>query len=348
MSIETEHKIETYFLENSGGSKLSLINYGGRITNLEVPDRNGKFGNVVLNLSDDDYLKPNPFIGALIGRYANRIANASFRLNGETFEVNKNEGKNCLHGGIGGFDAVFWDVEQLSESKVVLSYDSPHLEMGFPGNLKVQVYYELTDANELKIAYRAISDMETIINLTQHSYFNLTADFNKNIEDHEILINADSFLPISETIPTGEFRAVENNVFDFRKPKKIAAEINQNDQQLETAGGYDHCFILNKETNKELGFAASAYDPKSGRFLEVLTTEPGIQFYTGNSLDGSLKIPNQKGNYEKRSGFCFETQHFPDSPNRPDFPSVILQAGEEFSSETIYKFSVKTEENNKI
>lgn len=348
MSIETKHKIETYFLKNSGGSKLSLINYGGRITNLEVPDRNGKFGNVVLNLSEADFLKPNPFIGALIGRYANRIANASFRLNGETFEVDKNEGENCLHGGVGGFDAVFWDVEQLSESKVVLSYDSPHLEMGFPGNLKVQVYYELTDANELKIAYRAISDMETIINLTQHSYFNLTGDFNKNIEDHEILINADSFLPISETIPTGEIRAVENNVFDFRKPKKIAAEINQNDQQLETAGGYDHCFILNKETNKELGFAASAYDPKSGRFLEVLTTEPGMQFYTGNSLDGNLKIPNQTGNYEKRSGFCFETQHFPDSPNRPDFPSAILQAGEEFFSETIYKFSVKTEESNKI
>ena len=348
MSIETENKIENYFLKNSGGSKLSLINYGGRITNLEVPDRNGKFGNVVLNLREADYLKPNPFIGALIGRYANRIANASFRLNGETFEVDKNEGENCLHGGVGGFDAVFWGVEKLSESKVVLSYDSPHLEMGFPGNLKVKVYYELTDANELKISYCAISDMETIINLTQHSYFNLKADFNKNIEDHVVLINADSFLPISGTIPTGEFRAVANDVFDFRKPKKIGTEINQNEQQLETAGGYDHCFILNKENNKDLSFAACAYDPESGRFLEVFTTEPGMQFYTGNSLDGSLKIPNQTGNYEKRSGFCFETQHFPDSPNRPDFPSVILQAGEEFFSETIYKFSVKTEENNKI
>ncbi|MCL6217453.1 aldose epimerase family protein [Zunongwangia pacifica] len=344
MSIKTEQKIETCLLKNENGLKLSLINYGGRITNIEVPDRNGNFGNVVLNLDEKDYLQPNPFIGALIGRYANRIANAGFHLNEEFFKVDNNEGENCLHGGIGGFDAVFWTIEKLSDTKVLLTYDSPHLEMGFPGNLKVKVSYELTKANELKIDYYAICDMETVINLTQHSYFNLTANFGKKIIDHEVFINADAFLPISATIPTGELRAVKGGAFDFNTPKRICADINENDEQLKTAGGYDHCFILNNNP-EDLSLAATAYDPESGRFLEVFTTEPGMQFYTGNSLDGSLKIPNQSGKYEKRSGFCFETQHFPDSPNQPDFPSVILQAGEEFSSTTVYKFSVKARED---
>ena len=347
MSIKTEKKIESYLLKNANGLRLNLINYGGRITNLEVPDRNGNFGNIVLNLSEENYLESNPFIGALIGRYANRIANASFTLNEKLFEIDKNEGENCLHGGNGGFDAVFWRVEKLSDSKVLLTYDSPHLEMGFPGNLKVKVYYELTNANELKIVYHAVSDQETVINLTQHSYFNLTADFNKKITDHEVFINADAFLPTSGNIPTGEIRPVKDSTFDFRKPKKIDSSIDDDNEQLKIAGGYDHCFVLNSENTKHLGIAATAYDGKSGRFLEVFTTEPGMQFYTGNSLDGSLKIPNQSGNYEKRSGFCFETQHFPDSPNQPDFPSVVIQAGEEFSSETVYKFSVKTEEDNK-
>ncbi|MDN3594446.1 aldose epimerase family protein [Zunongwangia endophytica] len=344
MSIKTEKKIESYLPKNTNGLKLNLINYGGRITNLEVPDKNGNLGNVVLNLSEEDYFEPNPFIGALIGRYANRIANASFTLNEELFEIDKNEGRNCLHAGIGGFDAVFWTVEKLSDSKVLLTYDSPHLEMGFPGNLKVNVYYELTNTNELKIAYHSVSDQETVINLTQHAYFNLTADFNKKITDHEVFINVDAFLPTSGNISTGEIRAVKDSVFDFRKPKNTDSTIDDNNEQLQIAGGYDHCFVLNNKQG--LSLAASAYDRKSGRFLEVFTTEPGVQFYTGNSLDGSLKIPNQSGNYEKCSGFCFKTQHFPDSSNQPDFSSVVIQAGEEFFSETVYKFSVKTEEDN--
>lgn len=344
MSIKTEQKIETYLLKNANGLKLHLINYGGRITNLEVPDRNGNFENVVLHLNTKDYLKSNPFIGALIGRYANRIANACFKLNGQSFRINNNEGTNCLHGGIGGFDAVFWTVKKLSDTKVLLTYDSPHLEMGFPGNLKVKVYYELTNANELKIDYYAVSDQATVINLTQHSYFNLTADFNKKITDHKVFINADAFLPTSGNIPTGEIRPVKDGVFNFRIPKRIGVAIDVNDDQLNTAGGYDHCFVLNRD-HSDLTLAATAYDEGSGRFLEVFTTEPGMQFYTGNSLDGSLKIPNEPGNYEKRSGFCFETQHFPDSPNQPAFPSVVIKAGEEFSSTTVYQFSVKARED---
>lgn len=266
-----------------------------------------------------------------------------FSLDGEEYTLAQNDGENHLHGGEKGFDKVIWTVdEDASDSKtLVLSYVSEDMEEGYPGRLETTVTYTLTDDNSLEVDYEATTDKKTVVNLTQHAYFNLSGDFSESILDHEIVINADQYLPVSETlIPTGELREVANTPFDFKEAKEAGEEIEADNEQLQIAGGYDHNWVLN-EQDSGMRFAASALHPETGRFMEVFTTEPGIQFYSGNFLDGTLPLQYGEGNYEKRSGFCFETQHYPDSPNQEHFPSVVLEPGDTYSSKTTFKFSVK-------
>jgi len=338
--------VEKYSVSNASGLEMNVINYGGIITSLKIPDKNGKYEDVVLGLDNiKDYEDGSPYFGAIIGRYGNRIANAKFSLDGKDYKLDANNGPNSLHGGKKGFDKVIWNVEPNSgenEASLKLSYMSPDGEGGFPGNLQITVTYTLNSNNELYVNYEATTDEKTVINLTQHTYFNLTGDFSKKVLDHIVEINADSFLPVNKTlIPTGKLKPVAGTPFDFTEPKTISKGITQenSNEQLNIGGGFDHSWILNKE-NKEVAFAASAYEPESGRFMEVYTSEPAIQFYTGNFLDGSLPAKGG-GEYEKRSGFCMETQHYPDSPNQENFPSTILKPGETYTSETSYKFSVK-------
>jgi len=336
--------IDQFLLKNQNGMEISAINYGGIITSLKAKDRNGNYKDIVLGFNNlSEYEGDSPYFGAIIGRYGNRIAKGKFTLNGENYTLAVNNGENHLHGGLRGFDKVVWDTKEVvndSTASLVLSYMSKDMEEGYPGNLEVKVIYTLDNNDELSVKYEAISNKTTIINLTQHSYFNLSANFNKNILDHEILINADSFLPVNSTlIPTGEIRNVRGTPFDFRKPKKVDEEINAINKQLEFGIGYDHCWVLNNQ-DKGLRFVASAYESGTGRLLEIFSDQPGIQFYSGNFLDGTLKS-KIGGNYDFRSGFCLETQHYPNSPNEKDFPSVTLNAGEKYVSETIFKFSSK-------
>lgn len=336
--------VEKIILKNGNGVEVAIITYGGRIISLKVPDAKGQVENVVLGFDAlGSYTSENPFFGALIGRYANRIAEGKFSLDGAEYNLVRNNGENHLHGGEKGFDNVNWKVvEPLNSlSTLRLSYLSEDMEESYPGNLQVFVTYHLTGDNALEVTYEAETDKKTIVNLTQHSYFNLSGDFDSRILDHEVRINADEFLPIDETsIPTGEFRKVEGTPFDFRIPKKIAEDIDKENTQLARGNGYDHNWVLN-DGGKEQKFAGSAYHPESGRLLEVFTTEPGMQFYTGNFLDGSLPQGGGEGFFERRTGFCFETQHFPDSPNNEEFPSVVLEPGEKYYSKTIFSFSVK-------
>lgn len=336
--------IEKYTMTNVNGMEVSVINYGGIITNLKVPDKNGKIADVVLGFNSlDGYLTPPPYFGAIIGRYGNRIAKGKFSLDGTDYTLAQNDGENHLHGGNKGFDKVLWDVTKISNAESValqLHYLSKDMEEGYPGNLNTTVTYTLSNDNTLKVNYEANTDKTTIVNLTQHSYFNLSGDFSKDILDQKISINADTFLPVDATlIPTGEFKEVAGTPFDFKQAKMIGKEINQENQQLERGLGYDHCWVLNRDSDG-LSLAATAYDPGSGRFMEVFTTEPGIQFYSGNFLDGTLKSKSG-GTYGKRSGFCLETQHYPDTPNQEGFPSVVLNPNETYTSETTFKFSVK-------
>lgn len=337
-------EVEQYTLKNKNGMEVQVITYGGRITSLTAPDKEGNFEDVVLGFSSlEGYVAENPFFGALIGRYGNRIAGGKFSLDGEEYQLAQNDGDNHLHGGEKGFDRVIWQVdEQASDSgKLVLTYISKDLEEGYPGRLETTVIYTLTEDNSLNVDYEATTDKKTIINLTQHAYFNLSGDFSETILDHEVEINAEKFLPVNETlIPTGELRKVADTPFDFREPTLVGEKIEDDNIQLERGQGYDHCWILN-EQETGMRFAASALHPDSGRFMEVYTTEPGIQFYTGNFLDGTLQRQYDDGTYGKRSGFCLETQHYPDSPNQEQFPSVVLQPGETYSSKTSFKFSVK-------
>lgn len=334
--------VDQYILRNVNGMEVGIITYGGRITFLTAPDKDGTFENVVLNLENlDEYLHEKAYFGAVVGRYGNRIASGKFSLDGKIHKLATNDGQNHLHGGFKGFDKVVWNAEVVEESHLKLTYLSKNKEEGYPGNLQVKVVYRLDEDNSLHVEYTAVSDAKTVINLTQHSYFNLSADFSKVISDHYVQINADTFLPVDkEMIPTGIFAAVENTPFDFRKEKEIGRDISAKVEQLKLAKGYDHTFVL-KEGEDEEGFAASAHHRQSGRKLQVFTTEPGIQFYTANFLDGTLPRPEGEGVYKKRSGFCFETQHFPDSPNRPKFPSVVLEPDEKFSSKTIFRFSAE-------
>ena len=338
---------EIYILTNSKGAEAKITNYGATLTSLKMPDRDGKFADVVLGLgsiadyTNEIYQKANPYFGAIAGRYANRIAGAKFSINNTEYKLTANNGKNNLHGGAKGFDKVFWQAKEVpaaNGSAVEFTYLSKDGEEGFPGNLTAKVVYTLTDDNELKIDYTATTDKETVVNLTHHSYFNLAGEGSGDILSHQLKINADKFTPINAaSIPTGELKSVEGTPFDFRTAKGIGKDINADNEQLKNGKGYDHNFVVNGENGK-LRPAAIVTEPKSGRVMEVFTTEPGIQLYTGNFLDGSL-TGKSGGKYAIRTGFCLETQHFPDSPNRPDFPSTLLKPNETYKSSTVYKFS---------
>jgi len=334
--------ITLYTLTNAHGMEVRAMNYGGIIVSIRVPDRNGQFADVVLGHETLDGYRPNPpFFGAIVGRYANRIANGTFKLDGETYTLPKNDGPNTLHGGDKGFDKQVWDAEPLKgRAGVAFSYFSRNGEEGFPGDLRVKVTYTLTNANALEIDYEATTDKATPINLSNHSYFNLKGEGNGDILDHEITINADRFTPVDKNlIPTGELRPVKGTPFDFTKPTKIGARIDDNYDQLVLGHGYDHNFVINRNGGG-LVLAARVYEPTTGRTLEVSTTQPGVQFYTGNFLDGT--ITGKQGHvYKRRYGFCLETQHFPDSPNHPSFPNTILRPDETFREKTVFKFSAK-------
>jgi len=332
-----------YTFKNAHGIEVSAMNYGGIIQSIRVPDRNGKFADIVLGHDTSEGYMPNPpYLGAIVGRYANRIANGSFTLDGKTYTLPKNDGPNTLHGGVTKtFDKVIWESQPLKgKNGVAFTYLSRDGEEGFPGNLKVTVTYTLTDANELYIDYQAETDKATPINVSQHSYFNLKGEGNGDILDHEIMINADKFTPVDKNlIPTGELRSVKGTPFDFTTSTKIGARIEDKDEQLVLGHGYDHNWVLN-HNGEGRTLAARVYEPTTGRVLEVSTTQPGVQFYTGNFLDGS--VTGKEGHvYKRRYGFCLETQHFPDSPNHPSFPTTILKPGEKFHQETVFKFSAK-------
>ena len=336
--------VEQYTLQNSEGMEVKIITYGGRITSLTAPDKKGDFENVVLGFGSlEQYLEDNPFFGALIGRYGNRIAQGKFTLDEEEYTLAQNDGENHLHGGEKGFDQVIWTAEEPAEgsNSLKLTYISEDMEEGYPGRLKTTVTYTLNDDNSLDVEYHSTTDKKTVVNLTQHSYFNLSGNFSTKILDHRVEINADTFVPVNENlIPIGELKPVAGTPFDFREPTRIGENIEADYEQIERGLGYDHTWVLNGK-DSGMRFAASALDPQTGRYMEVHTTEPGIQFYTGNFLDGTLPIPGEEGNYEKRSGFCLETQHYPDSPNQGNFPSVILEPGETYSTKTSFKFSTR-------
>ncbi|WP_435357954.1 aldose epimerase family protein [Emticicia sp. SJ17W-69] len=337
-------KAELFTLRNSRGMEAQITNYGGIITSLTAPDKNGKYENITLGCETlNDYLKGVPFFGALIGRFGNRIAKGKFTLEGKEYTLAKNNGPNALHGGKKGFDKVLWKATPLNgeEPQLKLNYTSVDGEEGYPGNLNIEVIYTLKKDNSLQINYKATTDKTTVVNLTNHTYFNLTANVNKEILDHEVTILADKLVPVDRTlIPTGELTAVTGTPFDFLTAHKIGERINDaNDLQIKYGKGYDHCWVFTDSSNK-LKKVALVYEATTGRKMEVFTTEPAIQFYSGNFLDGSAIT---KGGIPAkfRSGFCLETQHYPDSPNKPNFPSTVLKPGETYQTTTIYKFSVK-------
>ncbi|MCG9792050.1 aldose epimerase family protein [Flavobacterium algicola] len=337
-------QVDSYKLKNHTGMEVDIITFGGIITAIKVPNIAGTAENVVIGFNNlEQYMQPNPYFGALIGRYGNRIANAKFSIDDIEYKLAANNGPNNLHGGPKGFHKIMWTVEATNDgenSSIKLKYISKDMEEGFPGNLTVYVTYTLQVDNTLEIVYEAITDKSTVINLTQHTYFNLSADFSKTILDHEIVIDADQFVPIDAfSIPTGKLQNVVNTPFDFRQSKIVGKEIDENHEQLTNGKGYDHCWVLNNQ-DQGFRFAASAYDKLSGRFLEVKTTEPGVQFYTGNFIDGTL--PTRDGEkYARRTGFCLETQHYPDSPNQESFPTTLLREGEKYESKTSFTFSIK-------
>lgn len=337
--------VDLYTLTNKAGMQATITNFGGIVTSLTAPDRNGKMDDVVLGYDQlDGYLTNKAFFGALIGRYGNRIAHGEFKLGGTTYNVPKNDGQNSLHGGNTGFNKHLWTAKDVSGphgQALELTYLSKDGEEGYPGNLSVKVVYTLTDTNELKIDYSATTDKETVLNLTNHSYFNLAGQGNGDILEHQLTLVADRFTPVDATlIPTGELRPVKGTPFDFTKPMAIGSRINQDDQQLKFGKGYDHNWVLNSGGKGGVTLAAEAYEPKSGRVLQILTDQPGIQFYTGNFLDGSITGKGGKV-YNHRAAFCLETQHFPDSPNHPSFPSTTLKPGQHYHTVTIFKFSKK-------
>jgi aldose 1-epimerase len=338
-------EIELYTLTNRNGLEAKITNYGGIVVSLKVPDRNRKFDDVVLGFNDlDTYLKGHPNFGALIGRYGNRIAKGRFKLNGVEYKLAVNNGENHLHGGIKGFDKVVWKAEPTATAGSVyalrLTYLSKDGEEGYPGNLKVAVVYTLTNNNELRIDYTATTDKDTVTNLTHHSYFNLGGEGNGDILNHRLILRANRFTPTDAgSIPTGELRSVARTPFDFRTSTAIGARINQDEEQLKFGNGYDHNFVVNGRAGR-LRQAAIVYEPTTGRVMEVWTTEPGVQLYTGNFLDGTLTGKAGKP-YQRRSGFCLETQHYPDSPNKPHFPTTTLRKGATYRSTTIHRFSVR-------
>ena len=336
--------VDLYTLTNSHGLRASITNYGGIVVTLEVPDRDGKLDDVVLGYDTlDEYIADTPYFGAIVGRYGNRIGKGKFSIDGRQYVLAQNNDENHLHGGLKGFDKVVWEARGILGDKgpgLVLTYLSKDGEEGYPGNLSVTVTYILTDDNELTIHYQATTDKPTPVNLTSHSYFNLAGQGSGDILTHQLMIEADRFTPVDKgLIPTGELRPVKGTPMDFTQSTAIGKRVNQDDQQLVYGLGYDHNWVL-ENSDGSMALAASVHEPTSGRVMEVFTTEPGLQFYCGNFLDGSNVGKGGKV-YHHRYGFCLETQHFPDSPNKPDFPSVILHPGEEYSTTTIYKFSAK-------
>lgn len=332
-----------YTLTNKNGMSVGLTDFGACIVTIFVPDKSGKLEDVVLGYDDvSGYEANSPGFGSFIGRHGNRIGGASFELNGKKYELEKNDGENNLHGGFTGYNKFLYETEVFEEEdtdSVEFSRLSPHMEQGFPGNLDISVTYTLTSENELVIEYLAVSDKDTIVNLTNHSYFNLAGHNSGSILDHKVMLDANKFTPTDDVlIPTGEMRNVEGTPMDFRKAKTIGQDINADYEPLKQAGGYDHNYILNNN-RAEVTKVAELEDEKSGRIMEVYTDLPGMQLYTGNFLD------NEKGKggvvYKKRAGVCFETQFFPNSCNRPEFPSCVLKAGEEYDTVTVFKFSVK-------
>jgi aldose 1-epimerase len=337
--------VQLYKLTNKNGMEVEISNFGGVVQSLKVPDKNGKFDDVVLGYDKlEGYVTDKSSFGALIGRYGNRIAHGKFTLDGHSYTLATNNGENHLHGGVVGFNKKVWTAKEAPGAKsqsLTLNYLSKDGEEGYPGNLNVTVIYTLTDNNELKIQYDATTDKNTIVNLTNHSYFNLSGQDAGEILGHELTLHADKFTPVGPTlIPTGELREVKGTPFDFTKSTAIGARIGQSDEQLKFGNGYDHNWVLNGGITRNPRLAAEVYDAKSGRVMDVLTTEPGVQFYTGNFLDGTV---HGKGGhvYNFRNGLCLETQHYPDSPNHPDFPTTELKPGQKYHTITIYKFLIK-------
>ncbi len=331
--------VEIFTLRNANGLEVRATNYGGIITSVRVPDRSGRFGDVVLGFDTlDPYVNDHPFFGAIVGRYGNRIAKGRFSVDGQTYTLATNNGPNHLHGGRTGFDKVVWNAALVDgRAGVVFSRRSADGEEGYPGNLEVRVTYTLTDRNELVIDYYATTDKATPVNLTQHSYFNLAGA--GDILGHQLTIDADRYVPVDATlIPTGALAPVDGTPFDFRKPTPIGARIDLPHEQITNGLGYDHTWVLNR-TRPGLQRAARVVETTMGRTLEVATTEPGVQFYSGNFLNGSLSGKDGRV-YHRRTGFCLETQHFPDSPNNPTFPSTILRPGQEYTSQTVFTFGV--------
>lgn len=341
----SETEIILFTIKHDDGTIAKFTNYGATLVALKIPDKNKKIDNVVLGFDQfEQYKEIRAFYGATVGRYANRIDNGNFVLNGKEFQLNSNEGNNHLHGGINGFDRVIWDYEIIEDSipSIKFSYLSEDGEENYPGNFNISVTYSFTPKHELIIQYEMSTDQPTIKNVSNHSYFNLSGNVKNSILNHYLQLNSEEFLPIDdELIPTGELRKVEDTPMDFRKPIKIGARINLDNTQLKYGGGYDHCWVLNQKTFKDdLIFAGELFDSVSGRVMEIYTTEPAIQFYSGNFMDGTHKgregIP-----YKYRHAVCLETQHYPDSPNHENFPSTILNPGDKYISKTVYKFFIK-------
>lgn len=336
-------EVDLYILRNNNGYEVAVTNYGGAVVAIMVPDREGKVANVIQGHDniEDCINSPEPFLSTLVGRYGNRICKGRFNLNGKTYNLAVNNGENHLHGGPTGFHARIWDAEKVGEQTLVLRYVSAYYEEGFPGELTMTVRYTWTDDNELVIDYRGTTNKKTIVNMTHHGFFSLQGIANPTpaVDDQVVEINADFYLPIdANSIPTGEIRKVEGTPMDFRTAKAVGKDIDAADEQIKNGSGYDHCFVLNKQEVGELTFAARVTEPTSGRVMEVYTTEPGMQFYTDNWADG---YKGQQGaTFPRRSALCFEAQHFPDSPNRPYFPSVVLVPGEVYTQKTVYKFDV--------
>jgi aldose 1-epimerase len=338
-------EVHLYTLTNSNGMQVAITNYGARIVSILAPDRNGMMADVVLGFDNlPDYVKYNTYFGALVGRYANRIGGAKFTLDGKVYHLPVNNGPNSLHGGIKGFDKRFWTAEEVQgdEPSLAMTYPSKDGEEGYPGNLQAKVDYTLTKDNSLKIEYSATTDKDTVINLTNHSYFNLAGEGNGDILKQVLMINSSKITPVdANQIPTGKIMDVTGTPFDFRKPTPIGARINEDNPQLKIGKGYDINYIIDRK-GPGLELAARAYDPESGRDLEVYTTEPGVQFYSGNFLDGSVHGKGGKA-YASRSAFCLETQHYPDSPNHPDFPTTELKPGQTFNQVTVFKFTTTSQ-----
>jgi aldose 1-epimerase len=336
--------VDLYTLTNAAGMRAQITNYGAIVTSLLVPDREGRLGDVVLGFDHlDGYLMKHPYLGAICGRYINRIARGRFTLDGVAYELARNEGGNHLHGGLRGFDKVVWKAAEVAAhggAGLQLDYLSPAGEEGYPGTLQVTVTYTLTDRNELRIDYSATTDAATVLNLSHHGYFNLADGGAGDVLGHELIIDATHFLPVDASlIPTGELRRVQGTPMDFTQPTAIGARIEHRDEQLAHGGGYDHTWVVNGDPG-QLRLAARAHEPTTGRVMDVLTTEPGVQFYAGNMLDGTV---TGKGGtvYRRRHGLCLECQHFPDSPNKPQFPTTVLRPGQRYAQTTAYRFSVR-------